>query len=219
MELAIRIVAVLVASYLIGGIPWALIIGKSVYHIDLRTCGSGNLGATNVFRELGARAALFTLFLDAFKGVVAVLVAGFIVPSSVWTPTTSEWVAVGAMAAAVVGHSYSPYIRLSGGKGVATSAGALFVLTPAAAFIELLVFALVVSTSRIVSLGSIAVALTYPLLTLRLYPDNRPTQITVTALAALVLWRHRANIVRIARGEERKISVRGRGRSHSDTEE
>lgn len=219
MPLALAIAGVLVVSYLLGGIPWALLVGKRFYGVDLRERGSGNLGATNVFRELGARAAISTLLLDAFKGSVAVIIAGFVVSVGSYGATAHDWTRVAAMLAAVAGHSYSPYIRLRGGKGVATSAGALFVLTPAAAAIELLVFVGVVTASRMVSLGSVIVAALYPALVLWLYPGDTPLLVTICVLAGLVVWRHRSNLVRIARGEERKISIRRRGEAHGPTED
>ena len=219
MPLALAIVGVLVVSYLLGGIPWALLVGKRFYGVDLRERGSGNLGATNVFRELGARAAISTLLLDAFKGSIAVLIAGAVVSVGSYGATAHDWTRVAAMLAAVAGHSYSPYIRLRGGKGVATSAGALFVLTPAAAAIELVVFVGVVTASRMVSLGSVVVAALYPALVLWLYPGDTPLLVTICVLAGLVVWRHRSNLVRIARGEERKISTRRRGEAHRPTED
>lgn len=203
--------AVLVASYLLGGIPWALIIGRRFFDVDPREHGSGNLGATNVFRVLGARAGISTLLLDAAKGAVAVALARWLVPASAVGVTAADWVALAAMLAAVLGHSYSPYIGFKGGKGVATSAGALFVLTPMVALLEVLLFIGLVAIFRMVSLGSVTVALTYPPLVFRFYPDNRPLQIVIFLLAAVVVWRHRANIARIARGEERRISLSKRG--------
>lgn len=208
----------LAIGYVIGGIPWSLIIGLRFYGVDLRSKGSGNLGATNVFRVLGARAAVVTLLLDAGKGAVAVAFAALITPSG-WSGDARSWLLLATMAAAVLGHSYSPYIRLRGGKGVATSAGALFVLTPLAAAIELALFAGLVATTRIVSLSSVIIAFVYPWLVLVLYPDDTPRRVVAFALAALVIWRHRSNIVRIARGEESRISIRGRGSAASEREE
>lgn len=200
-------VASLAIAYLLGGVPWALIVGKRFYGVDLRQHGSGNLGATNVLRTFGARAAIATLLLDASKGALAVAIAAIAVAASGMQETPGEWLRVAAMLAAVAGHSYSPYIKLRGGKGVATSAGALFVLTPLAAAIELLLFIAVVATSRMVSLGSVIIAIVYPGLVLWLYPGRTPVLVTICLLAALVVWRHRENIVRIAKGEEPKISI------------
>ncbi len=206
---------VLAGSYLLGAIPWALVVGKRFFGIDPREHGSGNLGATNVFRVLGARAGAATLLLDAGKGALAVGLARLLVPQRTFGVTAADWVAVGAMTAAVLGHAYSPYIRFKGGKGVATSAGALCVLTPLAVLIELLLFIAVVLSSRMVALGSVVAAVVYPFLVLWLYPGNVPITVTVFALATLVIWRHRANIVRIVRGEENKLSLSRRGVARS----
>jgi len=211
VELGVRIAGAMLVAYLVGAIPWALIIGKRLYGVDPREHGSGNLGATNVFRVLGARASIITLLLDAAKGALAVVIASLLVPEAQFGFLAHEWTRVGAMMAAVFGHSYSPYIGFKGGKGVATSAGALAVLTPLVFVLELTIFALVVVLSRMVSLGSIVVAVLYPLLVWYVYPDNLPLQITVIILAVLVLWRHRSNMARIVRGQESKITIRGRG--------
>lgn len=208
---------VLVASYLIGGIPWALIIGRAFYGIDPRTVGSGNLGATNVFRALGARAAIVTLLLDAAKGASAVLIARAVLLESFGA--FHEWGPVLAMLAAVAGHTYSPYIGFKGGKGVATSAGALFVLTPIVAALMLLLFIIVVATTRMVSLGSIVIALAYAPLTWFFYPDETAVQVIVVVLVVLVLFNHRSNMVRILRGEENRVSFSGRGRGATETDE
>jgi glycerol-3-phosphate acyltransferase PlsY len=205
------VVAVLVGAYLLGGVPWSLIIGRRFFGVDLREHGSGNLGATNVFRVLGARAAVSTALLDVGKGSAAVGLARVLVRSSVVGTTAADWVAVGAMIAAVVGHSYSPYIRFRGGKGVATSGGGLLVLTPMVVLIELLVFVAVIATLRIVSLGSVVIALFYPVLVVWRYPGNTPLLVTSLFISVLVVWRHRSNIARIVRGEESKISIGRRG--------
>ncbi len=208
-EIIIRYVAVVAVAYLLGGIPFALIIGLRFYDIDVRKHGSGNLGATNVFRALGAKAASATLLLDLLKGSAAVGFAYLVFAGQ--TDLLREWAMIAATIAAVAGHSYSPYIRFSGGKGVATAAGALLVLTPAPWPILLATFIIVVLLSRIVSLGSVIIAVEYPLLCLLFYPDDWPIIGFSFGIAALVIWRHRTNIVRIARGEESKISFRGRG--------
>lgn len=202
---------VLVVAYLIGGIPWSLVIGKRFFGIDPREHGSGNLGATNVLRLMGVRAAIATMALDIAKGAVAVGIARLLVPQATFGQTASDWVAVGAALAAVLGHVYSPYIRMKGGKGVATSAGGLIVLTPLAAIIELVIFVGLVVSVRIVSVASVVIALVYPPLVWWLYEGNVPYTVTAFALATLVIWRHRANLGRIVRGEEPRISLRDRG--------
>lgn len=197
-----------VLAYMLGGVPWALIIGKHYFGIDLRTVGSGNLGATNTFRVLGYRAGIATLLLDAAKGALAVAAAQLIVSPAVHGDLAYSWGRVGAMMAAALGHSYSPYIRLRGGKGVATSAGALFVLTPLAASIELAIFIAIVWLTRYVSLGSVVIALVYPVLVYLLYPGDVPLQVMIFVVAALIVVRHRSNLVRMLKGQESKIVFR-----------
>lgn len=209
METAIRITLALVAAYLMGGISFALITGKLFYHVDLREHGSGNLGATNVVRVLGWRAGIAVAVLDMAKGAVAVQLALLLAPASL-SPEGLDWVLIGSAIAAVLGHSYSPYIKMRGGKGVATAAGALAFITPLAFVIMLVAFFAVSAISRMVSLGSITVAAMYPILCVSFYRDRRAILIMSFVAAALVLWRHRSNMMRIVRGEESKI---GRGGS------
>jgi len=200
-----RVIVAVALAYLIGGIPWALIIGKRLYGIDVRTEGSGNLGATNVYRVLGTKAGVATAVLDVAKGAVAVGLAWLIVPPSL-SATAHQWALVGATMAAILGHSYSPYIGFSGGKGVAVAAGALLVLTPKVWPIMFVTFALVSLLTRYVSLGSIVTAIEYPLLTWYYYGSQTLFVAFSVAAAALVIWRHRSNIRRLLRGQESKIA-------------
>ncbi len=211
LRLAVSFVAIVAVGYLVGGVSWAYIIGKRLYGIDVREHGSGNLGATNVFRTLGAKAAIATLVLDAAKGAAAVGFAWWLVPTSVFGESAHTWAMIAATMAAILGHSYSPYIGFRGGKGVATAAGALLVLTPYPWPFLLGMFIVVVALSRMVSLGSVVIATAYPFLCLFFYPGNWPILIFAFVAAALVVWRHRTNIVRIWRHEEPKISFKGRG--------
>lgn len=206
MEDILRSIAVLAISYLVGAIPFALIVGKVFFRTDVRTRGSGNLGATNVMRVLGWRAGIAVLALDSAKGACAVVVAELLYVSEVGGTNLYDGVLIGAAIAAVLGHSYSPYIRFRGGKGVATAAGALLFITPDAWLIMLITFIGVVAIWRMVSLGSVVVATMYPMLCIALYRD-RPVILGLSFLAAaVVLWRHRSNIARIARGQEPKLS-------------
>ena len=205
-SLALRIAASVVVAYLLGAIPWALMIGRQLYGIDVRDQGSGNLGATNVMRVLGWKAALATLLLDVAKGALAVGIAWALVPVAQFGPVANEWALIAATMAAILGHSYSPYIGFAGGKGVATAAGALLVLTPLAWPILLGTFIVVILVSRMVSLGSIVMAFEYPVLVWLLYPGDWPRMTLAVIAAGLVLWRHSANMGRIVRGEESKIS-------------
>jgi glycerol-3-phosphate acyltransferase PlsY len=203
----IRVVVALVAAYLIGGTPFSLIVGKLFYHTDLRRRGSGNLGATNVFRVLGTPAAVGVAVLDVSKGSAAVLVAALLVPAT-GSGLLHEWVLIGATVSAMFGHSFSPYIRFTGGKGVAVAAGALLVLTPRAWPLVVLTFVLVSALTRYASMGSMIAAAAFPFYVLWLYAGDVPTIIFAFVAAAIVIWRHRSNIGRLRRGEESKIDVK-----------
>ncbi len=210
-SLGLRIAFVLLAGYLLGGISWALVIGKRFYGIDVREYGSGNLGATNVFRALGAKAAVATLVLDAAKGSAAVGIAWWLVSSATYGEMAHTWAMIGATMAVILGHSYSPFIGFRGGKGVAAAAGALLVLTPYPWPFLMGTFLLVVALTRMVSLGSVLATVEYPILCLVFYTNNWPILLFAFVAAGLVIWRHRANIGRIRRREEPKISFSGRG--------
>jgi len=218
LETIARIAAPLAVGYLVGGIPWALIVGKRFYGIDLREHGSGNLGATNVFRSLGFRAGLAVFALDIAKGAAAVALAMLLCPPEI-TGNARDWVLISVAMSAVLGHSFSPYIRFRGGKGVATAAGTIAVMMPMVWPILFVSFIVIVAIWRMVSLASIIMAIEFPILTWMLYPD-RPALMTFAVVAAtLVIIRHWSNIGRIARGEENKISLSRRGEAISKTEE
>jgi acyl phosphate:glycerol-3-phosphate acyltransferase len=205
--LVARIAGSLVVAYLLGAVPFALILGKGFFKVDVREHGSGNLGATNVMRVLGWRAALATLALDVAKGALAVYAAGFVVPTATFGASIHEWSMIGATIAAMTGHSFSPYIGFRGGKGVAAGAGALLVLVPLAWPILFLTWLAVIAVTRMVSLGSIVIAVEYPVLMLVLYQGDWPLLAVAIVVACLVTFRHSANIGRIVRGQEPKISL------------
>ncbi|MDH4140223.1 MAG: glycerol-3-phosphate 1-O-acyltransferase PlsY [Coriobacteriia bacterium] len=209
MDIVVGMWLWLLAAYFLGAIPFALLVGKWLYGTDVRDYGSGNLGATNVYRVLGWGAGMIVFALDVGKGALAVWIASLLHPQSMG-PEVHDWVLIGAALAAVVGHSYSPYIRFRGGKSVATAAGALLFITPLAWPILFGTFIVVVAASRMVSLGSIVIAVEFPLLTLWLYGDSTAIVTMSFVTSALVLWRHHRNMRRIVRGEEAKIGLRGR---------
>jgi len=200
----------IVVGYLVGGIPFALIVGKLFYHCDPREHGSGNLGATNVLRVLGIRAGVAVFALDVAKGAAAVLATSLFVRPGM-SSNARDLMMIAAALAAMLGHSYSPYIHFKGGKGVAVAAGALIVITPLACAVLFGSFLLVVALTRIVSLTSVLIACEYPVLCLLYYRDRPVIVAFAFFAAALVVWRHRANIGRIRRGEEAKIQLRRGG--------
>jgi len=194
------------ASYLLGSIPSSYWIGRVACGVDLRHEGSGNLGATNAYRTLGARIAVPVLILDIGKGWAPVALFPLLVPAAAagWT------VAWGA--AAIMGHVFSVWVGFRGGKGVATSAGVFLALAPWAALVALVVWLGTVLLTGYVSLGSILAAIILPVALLLLpNPASTPVLGFTLALAVFVLWAHRGNVGRLVRGEERRFGPRGRG--------
>lgn len=209
METVLRIAAAVAVAYLVGSIPSAFIVVRVFWRQDIRRLGSGNTGATNVLRVFGTAPGLAVLAMDIGKGALAVWLASLFIPA-VWSETATDWVLVLATVAAVVGHSFSPFIGFSGGKGVATAAGALAVVGPKVWPVLLVVFLIAVGISRMVSVGSIAVAVAFPISCSRIYPERVALLLLSLVMSGFVLWRHRGNMRRIAAGEEAKISFRRR---------
>jgi acyl phosphate:glycerol-3-phosphate acyltransferase len=196
------------AGYLLGAIPFALVAGKLLKGIDLREHGSGNLGATNALRILGKPAGITVLLLDAAKGGVPVALAPHLLPSA------PAWLPVALAGAAILGHVFPIYLRFKGGKGVATSAGAFLALHPAAFGCAVTVFALTLAVSRIVSLSSLLAAVALPCAAVALdgwelaSSGQSPRTGLLAGIAALVWWRHRANLGRLWAGTEPRIGRR-----------
>jgi glycerol-3-phosphate acyltransferase PlsY len=187
------------AAYLMGSIPFAQLLSRR-RGVDLRRVGSGNVGATNVLRTLGVRPAVLAMMLDAVKGMVAVLIAQRL--------TNGVAAPVAAGLASMIGHVYPVWLRFRGGKGVATAAGAFAVLAPVAAAVAAGVFLLTVALTRFISVGSMVAALT---LAGWAIASDAPTIVAIGAAigAALVLVGHRANVVRLVAGTERRVGQRG----------
>ena len=191
-----------VASYLIGAIPTSFLVARAARGIDLREHGSGNLGATNAFRVLGWKAATPIFIIDILKGFLPVLVFARI------DGAAAEWqLAYGA--AAIVGHMFSIYVNFRGGKGVATGAGVFLALAPLAVLGGLLIWGALVFTTGYVSLASIVAAGALPVLVLVLQGTG-PIFVLALALAAFVIFAHRANIKRLMRGEEHRFRRKAR---------
>jgi glycerol-3-phosphate acyltransferase PlsY len=209
METAFRILGAAVGAYLIGSIPWAVIVVRVFWRQDIRTLGSGNTGATNVLRVFGTAPGIGVLLLDALKGAAGVWLA-MTLASAASGASGADWMGVLGAMAAIAGHSFSPFIGFSGGKGVATAAGAIAMLAPWVAVVLLLTFVIVVAVGKIVSLGSIVIAVMFPGVSWLLYPDHVALRVFALIASALVIWRHRTNIGRIARREESKITFKRR---------
>lgn len=205
-----RAALVIAAGYLLGGIPFGAIVARRLHGVDITKEGSGNTGATNVFRVLGWKAALVVALLDVAKGILPALLARLIADPA-WASTGRDLLIIAAGVSAMAGHMFSPYFRLKGGKGIATAGGAILVLMPKAFLVLLVVFAATILIGRIVSVASILSALVFPLIIWVLYPDRPVLFGFALIVVPLVLWSHRANIRRIVRGEESRITM-GRGR-------
>ena len=190
----------LLISFLLGAVPFGLVLSRYKAGVDLRTTGSGNIGATNVARTLGMKMGLITLALDLAKGLAAVLAARLLFESS---QTLGAWLPPLAGMAAFLGHIFSPFLKFKGGKGVATALGVCLGLTPWAVPPALVVFVAVVAAWGYVSAGSLSAALTVPPAAWLLgYPW---TSWTITAIMVTVVFvRHRENIGRLLKGQENK---------------
>jgi len=187
----------LILAYLCGSIPFGLLFGR-MKGIDVRAGGSGNIGATNVSRQLGKAMGFLTLLADAAKAVLPMLLAAKLLET---TPASPDWVAFSG-AAAVLGHMFPLYLRFQGGKGVATALGMLLFLNVWAALLLVLLFIGVVALSGFVSAGSLAAAAMMPIIWWLF--GARMDQIVIGLLLAALIWfKHRENLVRLWRGEEK----------------
>jgi glycerol-3-phosphate acyltransferase PlsY len=203
------IVALALGGYLLGSFPAGYLAGR-LAGIDIRTVGSGNIGATNVLRTLGKRWGYTVFFLDAFKGFVAVSLAFFVVPHLPLTSPHPEYFAILAGVMCIVGHNFPVWLGFKGGKGVATSAGVLFGLMPLAVPFIVIIWIIVFETTRYVSVASIVAAASLPVvvaLFLHWKFLEGPALFYFSALiAALVLWRHRSNFSRLLDGTEQRFT-------------
>jgi glycerol-3-phosphate acyltransferase PlsY len=192
----------LLASYLLGAVPTSHIVSRTIAGIDLRQHGSGNLGATNLYRVLGWRYAVPVALFDIAKGAIPVWVFA---PQA----SASEQFAVSCGIAAILGHVFSVFVGFKGGKGVATAAGVMLALTPIALGVAALVWILVVRLSGYVSLGSIAAAAVLPLAVYLLDQPKTPELLWIDiAVALAVIALHRRNIIRLLQGTENRFGRR-----------
>jgi glycerol-3-phosphate acyltransferase PlsY len=193
---ALVIAGVLVGAYLSGSVPFGLLIARA-RGVDVRQVGSGNIGATNVARALGKRTGALVLFLDAAKGFAPVLAARLL-----W-PDAAELAAAAGLAA-ILGHVFPIWLKLHGGKGVATGLGVFLALSPYATAIAAVLFLAIYTTKRIVSVGSLAAATALPIAMASLGAPRAHVALGI-AVWLLVMFRHRGNIQRLLRREERKL--------------
>jgi glycerol-3-phosphate acyltransferase PlsY len=216
-------------AFLLGSIPFGLIIAR-MKGIDIRQHGSGNIGATNVLRIVGKKYGITCLFLDLLKGLIPTILAISLIRftgmknpmaldvlenhAGIFPMLTAQVFQVITGLCAILGHNYSPWVGFKGGKGIATSAGVLIAMMPAAIVILLVVWLLVFFISKYVSLASVIAALTLPVLTLwgswfhgKIQDGtwNKPLFIFSIIIAALATWKHRSNFKRIREGTEHRF--------------
>jgi len=193
-------------AYLVGGIPFGYLIGR-MRGVDVRTVGSKNIGATNVFRTVGKKWGLLAFLCDVLKGLLPTLAARHFVPE------VALWVGV----ATVVGHMLTPYMKFKGGKGVATAFGMLLGLLPCMVGCAFALFSIMFACTNYISLGScsaalfMGIAVWFPVLGARGVADL-PQCILVTAISAFVIFKHRSNIGRLLGGTENKVYLFGKGK-------
>ena len=189
-------ILLLLASYFIGSIPSGLIVGKSIWHKDLRDYGSGNIGATNAWRVLGKKAGIIVFLMDFLKGAIPVLLAA----QFIGTPWSM--VIIGVMA--IAGHVFSIFTAFQGGKAVATGLGVITVMMPNVALIVFVIWLVIVMITRYVSLGSIIASILVPILSV-VFEYPMPFMDFGVFTATLIVLRHRPNIKRLLNGTENKI--------------
>lgn len=188
----------IVAAYLLGSMNWSYISGRLFGGIDIREHGSGNAGATNVYRTLGAKATVVALLGDFAKGIAAVYMGRYL---------SAETGAISAAIAVVCGHNWPVFLSFKGGKGIATSLGVLFGLDYRIAGILLAIGIVIIIITRYVSLASISCAALYPILTV-MYGASVKMRAFSVVIAFIAIVRHKNNIVRLVRGEESKLAIK-----------
>ncbi|WP_241155954.1 MULTISPECIES: glycerol-3-phosphate 1-O-acyltransferase PlsY [unclassified Adlercreutzia] len=229
MSVLLLLLLLFVISYLLGSIPWGLIISKVFFKTDIRKQGSGNIGATNAVRAMGAKGGIAVFVLDMGKGIAAGALAWFVFGEIIANNFTSDAIRIFAIMSGnvvtanaavysdqvnllcasvaflgcVVGHIFSPWLKFHGGKGISVAFGCeFFALTPIGALIDLAVFIVGVAISRKVSVGSIAAAVVCPFIAVWICWNCWFAAVFISIAALLVIWAHRGNIKRLLNGDE-----------------
>jgi acyl phosphate:glycerol-3-phosphate acyltransferase len=205
----VTLAAVLIGSYLLGSIPFGHLAGR-LGGIDIRKAGSRNIGATNVVRVLGKRYGYPVFALDVLKGFGAAKISMLMAPGRPPEWNSPEIFGILAAMSSVLGHLYPPWLKFKGGKGVATSAGALLALTPVATLLGVAIWIIVFWLTGYVSLASIIAAVVLPIVILAFSSQDqnkgRPLVYSSACVAVLVIWRHRSNLSRLIRGTEPRFT-------------
>ena len=198
-------------GYLIGSIPFGYLIVRHKIGDDIRESGSGGTGATNVSRRAGKAAGVFTLVLDALKGVLAIIVAQLIIGEG---GPSIDWLTAATAIATIAGHIFPVWLGFRGGKGVATGVGVFLMLAPIAMFVAAIIFVVVVRITKYVSLGSMVAAAMIPLFVfmdmifIKPISNLQPLLVAAVVGAMLIIFAHRGNIRRLAEGTEPKFRLR-----------
>ena len=201
-----QFVAVFVISFLLGSVPWGLVISKVFYKKDLREVGSGNIGTTNAIRAMGKVGGYAVFVLDFGKGLLSGFIGLWIAQAAGFDQALLGISTSVAFFGCVYGHIFSPWLKFKGGKGIAVAIGCLFVtFGPIPAIIELAVFAVLVATTKYVSVGSMAAALACPLLSLWVFWGNWIAVLFCSITGLTVFWAHRGNLARLREGTENRI--------------
>lgn len=207
MNIVIKLSIYLICTYFFAGIPFAYVLTKLFMKKDIRHIGSGNVGATNVYRAGGIKLAIPVFLLDFLKGLVPALLSIYIFDRD---PNITALVVV----VAILGHILSPYLKFQGGKGAATSFGAMVILLPVPVAVTVIIFTIIVALTRVVALGTIVSAIAVPILYFlsgKVLHLNVPFEFSgfvmalITVIAAFIIFKHKSNIQRLLKGEENKI--------------
>ena len=192
----------LILSYFLGAIPFGLIIGKAWRGVDIRDHGSGNIGATNVFRTLGPGPGTVAFIADVFKGLIPVVAAGQIAPNTAWLP-------VAAGMSSILGHTLSVFLKFKGGKGVATSLGVGIGLVPPIAAIAFGLWVVIFAATRYVSVASMLASISVPVM---MWATPCPIEYRIFGMlvGTYVVVKHRSNIVRLMQGKENRFGKKAR---------
>lgn len=209
----LNLILLIVIAYLLGSFPTAILAGRLLQNIDIREHGSGNAGATNVFRVLGWKAAIVVLLIDMVKGFVPVF---YLAPALTTGPDQIIYFQLLAALAAILGHMFTIFAGFKGGKGVGTAAGAFLGLAPLPLLLALLAFIVVVAVSHYVSLGSLLASLIFIIILFlqkMVFHQNIPNILLGLSLVivALIWYAHRSNIQRLLQGRENKLEFKKKG--------
>ncbi len=225
----VSLVAVFLIAFLLGSIPWGVIISKLAFHKDLRDEGSGNIGATNAMRSLGKVGGSAVFLLDFGKGLLSGFVglwiaayvlgevqaaeARYSVQIALAAAGNGPWLAL-ALAGCTLGHIFSPWLKFKGGKGIAVAVGAIFVVYgPWLTFLELGIFIVMVVLTRYISAGSIAAAVACPIIAFVRFWGDWFSAVVCALVGLVVIWAHRANIRRLIHHEENRIGSKKKAKA------